>query len=406
MIVCRLCGSTIRPFMSFGMQPIANGFLSTSDFDVEYFFDMQVASCVNCGLFQLIEQPAPEKMFHENYAFFSGTSSSMQTHFAAFAEMVKSTYLSDNDPFVVEIGSNDGILLVNFASCGIRHLGVEPSSNVAQVARGRGVSTVSKFFSRETAAEIVDEHGKADAFMAANVMCHIPSFHSVIEGIDLLLKESGVVVFEEPYLGDVLAKTSYDQIYDEHVFLFSLHSIQYAFGAHGFELIDVQPQATHGGSMRYVLARKGSRVVGDAVKAYLDSELKAGLHLPATYMAFKAACERSRAELVNLLTDLKNRGKRVVGYAATSKSTTVLNYCQIGPGLIEFISDTTPLKQGKYSPGMHVPVLSHDEFSKRYPDFALLFGWNHAKEIMAKEGDFRRVGGQWIAFVPSVGILP
>lgn len=405
MHACRACGSSIQAFMSFGQQPIANGFLTPEQYAGEYFFEMEVASCGTCGMFQLINQPEPEQMFHENYAFFSGTSSAMQTHFAAYADLVKQRYLGA-DPFVVEIGSNDGILLINFAKDGIRHLGVEPSANVAEVARKRGINTISKFFNAETAAGIVAEHGKADAFMAANVMCHIPSLHSVIEGIATLLKDDGVAMFEDPYLGDVLAKTSYDQIYDEHVFLFSLHSVNYAFGQHGFELIDALPQETHGGSMRYVLARKGARPIGENVARLLQAEIDAGLHLPATYEQFKANCERSKADLVGLLQELKAQGKRVVGYAATSKSTTVLNYTGIGPDLLEFISDTTPIKQGKFTPGMHIPVLSHDKFAADYPDYALLFGWNHAKEILAKEGAFRAAGGQWIGFVPKVGILP
>lgn len=402
---CRSCDAELEPFMSFGKQPIANGFLAPAEFAGEYFFEMRVASCPRCSLFQLIDQPEAERMFHGNYAFFSGTSSAMKTHFAGYAELVKTAYLAgEKDPFVVEIGSNDGIMLINFAEAGIRHLGIEPSANVAEVARGRGINTASKFFNRETAAEVVAANGKADAFMAANVMCHIPSLHSVIEGIGVLLKDKGVALFEEPYLGDVLAKTSYDQIYDEHVFLFSLTSVQHAFARHGFELIDALPQGTHGGSMRYVLARKGARPVGPNVTRLLQAEQVAGFAKPGTYLGFKSACERSRSDLVGLLRDLKAKGKRVVGYAATSKSTTVLNYCGIGPDLLEFISDTTPIKQGKFSPGMHVPVRSHAEFAAKYPDYALLFGWNHAKEILAKEEAYSKAGGKWIHFVPKVEI--
>jgi methylation protein EvaC len=402
---CRACNSGIQPFMSFGKQPIANGFLGRQEFGKEYFFEMQVAFCGKCGMVQLTDQPEAEMMFHGNYAFFSGTSSAMQKHFEGYAAMVKREYLKDADPFVVEIGSNDGILMINFAKDGIRHLGVEPSTNVADVARKRGINTISKFFNRETAAEIVAGQGKADAFMAANVMCHIPFIHSVIEGIGVLLKDRGVAIFEEPYLGDVLAKTSYDQLYDEHVFLFSLTSIGNVFAQHGFELIDALPQETHGGSMRYVLARKGARPVGANVGRLLKAEKDAGLDKPETYAKFKASCEKSKRELTELLRDLKAKGKRVVGYAATSKSTTVLNYCGISPDLLEFISDTTPIKQGKFTPGTHIPVRSHDEFAGRYPDYALLFGWNHAKEIMAKEQAFKDAGGKWITYVPQVGIL-
>lgn len=342
-------------------------------------------------------------MFHENYAFFSQTSRSMAVHFESFAQDVKESRLGD-DPFVVEIGSNDGIMLRHFAKAGIRHLGIEPSANVAAAAREQGVQTLCAFFGKETADQILAEHGPADAILAANVMCHIPDLHSVGEGVDRLLKPDGVLIFEDPYLGDVIEKTSYDQIYDEHVYLFSVASVSSAFGPHGLEVIDVRPQVTHGGSMRYILGRKGRHAVSAAVGRQRAHEQALGLHLPETYARFRANCEGSRDRLVALLQELKAAGKRVAGYAATSKSTTVTNYCGIGPDLVEFISDTTPIKQGKFSPGTHIPVRPHADFAARHPDYALLFAWNHQREILEKEQEFVAGGGRWILFVPEVGV--
>jgi methylation protein EvaC len=355
---------------------------------------------------QLLEQPDREQMFHENYAFFSGTSAFMAKHFASFAEDVRQTYLSrSSDPFVVEMGSNDGIMLQNFAKANIRHLGVEPSKNVAAVALSRGIRTITEFFDADLARKIVAENGQADAFMAANVMCHIPDIQGVVKGIRELLKPTGVATFEDPYLGDVIEKTSYDQLYDEHTFLFTAHSIQYLFRCHGMELIDVQPQKTHGGSMRYVLAHAGAYPVRDAVTQLLQKEQSLGLHLLSTYETFRASVEQSRTDLVKLLRDLKSQGKRVAGYGATSKSTTILNYCGIGPDLIEYISDTTPIKQGKFTPGMHIPVKPYEVFQSDPPDYAVLFAWNHAEEIMAKEKAYMESGGRWIVHVPKVRIL-
>lgn len=402
---CLICEHSIEPFMSFGKMPIANGFLEKKRFAEEYFFEMEVAFCPKCTMVQLTTQPEPEKMFHENYAFFSGTSSSMAIHFKGFAEHVMNDYLRATDPFVVEIGCNDGIMLQHFAKSGVRHLGIEPSANVAKVANEKGVKTVCRFFDANLARDIVNEHGQADAFLGANVMCHISNFKSVIEGIKILLKPEGVVMFEDPYLGDVIEKTSYDQIYDEHVFLFSLSSIQYAFGQQGMELIDIEPQKTHGGSMRYVIAHKGVRQVSENVKLQLEKEKVLGLDTSSTYDAFRKSCEQSRDSLKLLLQDIKRQGKRVAGYAATSKSTTVLNYCGIGSDLIEYISDTTPIKQGKFSPGMHIPVRPYEEFVKSYPDYAVLLAWNHAEEIMCKEKQFREAGGNWIVFVPKVQVM-
>lgn len=402
---CLVCSAPIEPFMSFGKMPIANGFLNSDRFNQEYFFDLQVGFCQACYMVQLTEQVDQEKMFHEEYAFFSSTSARMAVHFKEFADWVKSTYLKAADPFVVEIGSNDGIMLRNFADAGIRHLGIEPSANVAAVARSKGILTLGEFFDENLARRIVSEHGQADAFMGANVMCHIPYLHSVAEGIRILLKPTGVLTFEDPYLGDIIEKTSYDQIYDEHAFYFSATSVKRVFEQHDLELIEVIPQNVHGGSMRYVLAHKGAYEVSERVRAQLAKEESMGLHLRATYDVFRENVERSRDALVALLESLRTEKKRVVGYAATSKSTTVINYCGLTPELIEYISDTTPLKQGKFSPGAHIPVKSYGNFAHPYPDYALLFGWNHGEEIISKEEEFSKSGGRWIAYVPRVEII-
>lgn len=405
MINCLICKALIEPFISFGKMPIANGFLIPEQYPEEYFFELKVAFCRHCKMVQLAELVDERKMFHENYAFFSSTSVRMGEHFQCFAQGVIKDYLAPSDPFVVEIGSNDGIMLQHFAYAGVRHLGIEPSANVAEVARGKGIRTISEFFNEDLASRIVAEHGQADAFLGANVMCHIPYLHSVAAGIRTLLKPRGVLVFEDPYLGDIVQKTSYDQIYDEHAFYFSVASISHLFGQHGLEVIDVQPQNVHGGSMRYVIAHKGARPVSAAVNVQRAKEEALGLLRPETYDGLRRNIERSRDELMSMLRGLKQQGRRVVGYGATSKSTTVTNYCGITPGLVEFISDTTPIKQGKFSPGTHIPVRSYDEFVKNYPDYALLFAWNHGAEIREKEAPFTDAGGKWIMYVPKVEIV-
>lgn len=404
--LCRISGEPLVKVVDFGQQPLGNGFLLPEQFAGEYFFPMETGFSESSMMFQLIEQPAPEQMFHEHYAFYSSTSSFMERHFAEFArQAMGSGFLAKSDPFVVELGCNDGIMLKNFVEAGIRHLGIEPSRNVAEVANRRGVRTLSEFFCTDVAEKIVRENGQADAFLAANVMCHIPDMSGVVKGIRTLLKPGGVVMFEDPYLGDVIEKISYDQIYDEHVFLFSAHSIRHLFGLHGMDLIDVQPQKTHGGSMRYVLAHAGAHPVKESVTRLLDKEAALGLNRLSTFDTFRKHVEQSRSDLLNLLRDLKAKGKRIAGYGATSKSTTILNYCGIGPDLIEFISDTTPIKQGKFTPGMHIPVRPYEAFQAEPPDYAVLFAWNHAEEIMAKEKAFMEAGGRWIVHVPKVQVL-
>jgi len=400
---CLICGSELSPFMTFGKMPVANGFLAPDQFAFEAFYELPVGFCAECKMVQLTELVEPDKMFHDNYAFYSSTSAAMAKHFEEFADLVREKYLGPN-PFVVEIGSNDGIMLRHFAKVGIQHLGIEPSANVAAEACKRGVETICEFFDENLARRIVAQHGQADAFLGANVMCHIPTIHSVVAGVALLLKPKGVLIFEDPYLGDIIEKTSYDQIYDEHAFYFCVTSLDYLFAQHGLEIVDVIPQKTHGGSMRYIVAHKGAWPVSAAVAAQRAKEQALGLGKASTYEKFRAKVEKSRDDLMALLRKLKSDGKRVVGYGATSKSTTVMNYCGITPDLVEFVSDTTPIKQGKFTPGSHIPVKPHEEFASQPPDYALLFAWNHAAEIKAKESAFVTGGGRWIVYVPRVEI--
>ena len=400
---CRTCNNTINPFMSFDKMPIANGFLNENEFNDEFFFEMKTAFCDKCFTFQLVDQPDPKKMFHENYAFFSRQSKKMQEHFKKYANWVHENYLlNKKNPFVIEIGSNDGILLENFSQKNIKHLGIEPSANVAQEAKKYGVNSLVKFFDKETAKEIIQDYGKANAILAANVMCHIPDLKSIAEAAYLALDKDGVLIFEDPYLGDMIEKVSYDQIYDEHVYIFSAISVKNIFERYGFELINLFPQSTHGGSMRYILAKHGVYKTNGIVDEFLSKEKKMGLDLAETFEKFKKNCEKSRDELIKILNEEKKLNNRVVAYGATSKSTTILNYCKIGPELIEYISDTTPIKQNKFSPGMHIPVKSYENFIARPPDTALLFAWNHAEEIMEKEKKFSKNGGRWIVHVPNV----
>jgi methylation protein EvaC len=405
MTECLISGAPTDTFISFGRMPIANGFLTPEQIPDEYFFELKVGYCEESKMAQLTELVDRERMFHENYAFFSSTSQRMAQHFKGFAEYVRSKYLSDADPFVVEIGSNDGIMLQNFAGWSIRHLGIEPSANVAQVARDKGIKTVSEFFDEALAKKIIAEHGQADAFMGANVMCHIPYMNSVVGGIKLLLKPKGVLCFEDPYLGDIIQKTSYDQIYDEHAFYFSVTSVQYLMRRHGLEVIDCLPQHVHGGSMRYVIGHQAAHTVSENVVKQMQIEESLGLHKRATYDQFRKNCEKSRDDLLTLLRDLKKQGKKVAAYGATSKSTTVTQYCGITPDLVSYISDTTPIKQGKLSPGAHIPVVPYDKFKAEPPDYALLFAWNHGEEIMAKEQAYKAAGGRFILYVPNVHVI-
>jgi methylation protein EvaC len=386
-------------------MPIANAFATKEQIKNEYTFPMKVGFCGNCNMVQLVEQPEREKMFHENYAFFSSTSNYMKEHFKLFANSISELQDLNEDSFVVEVGCNDGILLKNFIIDNIPCLGVEPSENVAQVAIEKGIEVTTHFFDRSLAEHILQSHQKADAILSANVMCHIPYMHSIYDGVKTLLKEDGVFIFEDPYLGEIIEKTSFDQIYDEHVFLFSALSVNYLANMHDLELVNVEPQITHGGSMRYTIAHKGIKKVSQNVVKLIGQEKKLGLDKKQSYLGFTDNINKIKNDLINLLTKLKNGGKRVVAYGATSKSTTVTNYFGITPDLVECIYDTTPIKQNKLSPGAHIPVLPYDQFRESDPDYVLLFAWNHTTEIMKKESDYMANNRHWITYIPNVKVI-
>jgi methylation protein EvaC len=393
--------------MSFGDMPIANGFKADKSNKDEFFYDMAVGFCNNCKMFQLLDHPEPEAMFNDSYAFFSGTSQAMTSHFRGFYESVVSKYKLDAaESFIVEIGCNDGILLDNFSQAGFKHLGVEPSGNVADVAISKGIECTKSFFDTNLVSDLLNKGIKADLIVSANVICHIPDLNDLAQNVASLLTEDGVFVFEEPYLGAMIEKISYDQIYDEHIYIFSAISLQTAFARQGLRLIDAEKQTTHGGSMRYHFCLDESeRVPADQVSEVIAAEKEQGLDNVGTYDKFRENCETSKYQLRTLLEKLKDEGASVCGYGATSKSTTILNYCGIGPDLIAFISDTTPIKQGKYTPGTNIPVVEPDVFYESNPDYAVLFAWNHEKEIMDKEEKLGKSSVKWIRFVPLVEII-
>jgi methylation protein EvaC len=396
-----VCHSTIEPFIDFGRMPLANGFLTADQFAGEYYFNLSAAYCPRCTLVQLVEQPQRERMFNDRYPFFSATSLRMQEHFAGLARDVIAG-LPAADPFVVEIGSNDGTLLRHVAGAGIRHLGIEPSASVARAAIAAGVTTTCQFFDAGLAREIVATHGRADAVIAANALSHIADLHTVVEGIAVLLAPDGRCVIEDPYWGDVVRSTAFDQIYDEHASYFSLSSLSHVFQQHGLAVLDVRPFDVHGGAMRYVVGFPGSKTAAPAVARLLEEERASGLHRPDTFTAFRDRVATIGSELMARLRGCKAAGQRVVGYGATSKSTTTINFFGITPDLVEFISDTTPAKHGTFSPGAHIPVRPHADFTAHYPERALLFLWNHEAEVRAKERPFAQSGGKWIVYVPAV----
>ncbi|ALG09455.1 class I SAM-dependent methyltransferase [Kibdelosporangium phytohabitans] len=402
---CRICDGIVQEFFDFGRQPLSDAFAEPAKAgDNEFFFRLATGICASCSMVQLMEEVPREEMFHEDYPYLSSGSSFMREHFGKLAERFRATELTGPDPFIVELGCNDGIMLKALAEAGIRHLGVEPSGGVADLAAAKGITVRKDFFEEAVASDIRAKQGPADVIYAANTLCHIPYMGSILRGVVNLLAPKGVFVFEDPYFADIVQRTSFDQVYDEHFFFFTAQSVREMARLHGLELVDVERIPVHGGEVRYTLALAGARTPSAAVAELVAAEQEQKLTEFATLEAFGANVRKIRDDLVSLLRELKDKGQRVVGYGATAKSATVLNLCGIGPDLIEFISDTSSTKQGRVTPGSHIPVKPPTEFAARYPDYAVLFAWNHAEEIMAKEQDFRAAGGRWIQYVPNVHV--
>ena len=292
-----------------------------------------------------------------------------------------------------------------FRRAGVRHLGIDPSRAAADIARDAGSPVLVEFFSEATASEIRTAEGPADVIFSANTISHIADVCDVFRGVATLLAPDGVFVFEDRYVGDIVRQTSFDQIYDEHCFLFGVRSVAELAARCGLELVDAVRIPVHGGSIRYTAARPGARTVSPRVTRLAEDEREQGLHDPERLREFERRVTATRDELVGLLTELRAQGARVVGYGATAKSATVTNFCGIGPDLVEFVCDSTPEKQGLLTPGVHLPVRPSSAFRDPYPDYALLFAWNHAEEILAKERSFGEQGGRWILYVPKVHVL-
>ncbi len=399
---CRVCGSRVDQFLDLGRQPLSDAFRLPDAPGDEFFYALEVGLCDGCGMVQLMREVPREKMFHQDYPYFSSGSSVMRSHFEQTARTLLDTELTGPDPFIVEIGCNDGVMLATIAAQGIRHLGVEPSSGVADVAAAKGVRIRTDFFEQSTAVDIAATDGPADVVYSANTICHIPYLDSVFRGLDALLREGGIFVFEDPYWGAIVEQRSFDQIYDEHFYFFTARSVRAMARQFGFDLVDVQRLGVHGGEIRYTVARLGERVVSPAVAELIAEERRLELDSLPTARRFATEVSGIRDDLVELLRELTAQGHRVVGYGATAKSATVANYCGLGPELISFVSDTTAAKQGRLTPGSHIPVVGPEAFRDTRPEYALLFAWNHADEIMAKEKEFRAGGGRWIQYVPAV----
>ena len=389
---CRISKKESKVFLNLGKMPLANGFLNKSKNIKEYFYPLKVAFTKELSLIQLAENPPPKKMFNKEYPFYTSSSMYMKNHFYTFAQFVKKNFLKKNS-LIIELGSNDGTFLSNFNKK--NSFGFEPSKSVHDVAKKKGIQSLNKFFNLKNAAILKKNYNNFDLIVGSNVFCHIPDQIGLIKTIDKLLSKNGTVILEEPYLGSMYKKVSYDQIYDEHIYIFSLSSIEKIYKLFNFELIDAIPQTTHGGSMRYILKREGQSKKSARLIRLLKLEKRNNIDSFKGCEKFKKQVQKSKINLKKKINKILLAGDKICGYGATSKSTTILNYCKINHTMIDCIFDTTPDKINKLSPGTHIPIKNYKYFKKSNYKHVFLFAWNHKKEILKKEQNKKNI--QWFS---------
>jgi len=405
---CRLCGSRkLTEVLALTPTPPANAFVSAEAVgDDQPTFPLDVYFCEDCAHVQLLDVVDPELLF-ANYVYVSGTSPVFVKHFRDYAESVIDAYApAASGGLVIDIGSNDGTLLAQFQEMGLRVLGIDPARKIAAAATANGIETLPAFFTEALAADIEASHGQAQVITANNVFAHADNLADIADGISSLLSPDGVFVFEVSYLVDVFENTLFDTIYHEHLAYHSVKPLVGFLASHGLALIAAERVSSHGGSLRGIAQRTGGpHPVAASVKERIDHEANLGLHEAGTLRQFGAKIDDIKEQLRSVLSDLKHRGKTVAGFGAPAKATTLMYHFDIGPDLIDFIVDDSPLKQGLYSPGMHIPVLGSEAIYDRKPDAIVILAWNFADPIMSNHGRYLEQGGRFVVPLPSVEIF-
>ena len=402
---CRSCEQPgLQLILSLGRTPLANALLSEGDLkQPEATFPLDLAWCPSCALVQITETVPPAQLFSD-YLYFSSFSETMLAHAQGLAtEVVRARRLGAQS-LVVEIASNDGYLLQYYQRAGVPVLGIEPARNVAQVAiEERSIPTLVEFFGRELAQRLRAEGRNADVIHAHNVMAHVADLNGLVAGIGLLLKRDGVAVIEVPYVKELLDRCEFDTIYHEHLCYFSLTAVDRLFRRHGLRVQDVHRVPIHGGSLQLWVTRAGIDPTS-RVTALLAEEAAWGVDDFATYSGFAQRVERLKEELRSLLGGLKQQGKRLAAYGAAAKGSTLLNYFGIGRETLDFVVDRSPHKQGRFMPGVHIPIRAPERLLEEMPDEVLLLTWNFADEILEQQKTYRKLGGRFIIPVPEVKV--
>ncbi|HEY2262470.1 MAG TPA: class I SAM-dependent methyltransferase [Streptosporangiaceae bacterium] len=404
---CRLCGAPVtRTFVDIGMSPLCESYVPEDKLDgAEAFYPLHVRLCENCLLVQLPAYVAGEDIFSD-YAYFSSYSDSWVAHAKRYAtSMIESLKLGP-DSLVTEVASNDGYLLQHFLAAGIPVLGVEPAANVAEAARARGITTEVHFLGAETGRDIAARHGRADLVAGNNVFAHVPDIKGFAAGLRALVKDEGTVTLEFPHLLRLIERRQYDTIYHEHFSYLSLLTSSRALETAGLRVTDVEELETHGGSLRvYARPAESAGEPSARVKAVLAAEEAAGLHTVEGHEGFAPAVLKIKSDLVEFLLRAAREGKTVAGYGAPGKGNTLLNHCGIRTDLLSYTVDRSPVKQGKFLPGTHIPIYAPERLAETRPDYILVLPWNLREEISQQLSYVGSWGGKLVFPIPEFEIV-
>lgn len=405
--LCRFCSSPLQQMVTdLGPSPLSNALVGSDDLEREdVYYPLRLYVCQNCWLVQLPQLEAPEKIFSE-YPYFSSYSTSWLQHVAEYAtEMIESMALS-SDSLVVELGSNDGHLLGCFQRRDIGVVGIEPAKNVARAAMANGVPTEAVFFGSATARSLRARHGSADLIVGNNVLAHVPDLNDFIAGMRTLLKPNGTITMEFPHLLRLVEGTEFDTIYHEHFSYFSLRVARRIFQSHGLSIYDVRELSTHGGSLRiFAKHLKDAPPASPAVASIEEKEVAAGLESREGYLQFDQRVRTVKNELLSFLLTANREDRTVAGYGAPAKATTLLNYCGIDKTVLPYTVDRNPHKQGKYIPGVRIPIEPPEKIYERRPDYVLVLPWNLAGEILEQMNAVRAWGAKFVLPIPALKIV-
>lgn len=383
---CRICDNNdLREFLSLGKSPLANSFLSKEELAKEEpKYPLDLAFCTNCKLVQLTYIVSPDLMF-KNYLYVSSTSNTFKIYFTKMAEKISEDFGLNGTSLVVDIGSNDGLLLRGFKKCNVRTIGVEPAVNLAELAEQNGIETINDFFNGSTVKEIIKKKGHADVVTANNVFAHVDNISEFIENVRSLLKRDGIFVIEVQYLVDMLKKMTFDNIYHEHLSYFTLTSLLNFFKRHNMEVFNAQKVDSHGGSLKVFIKKpEGKFKINSEVNEIMKYEKNLGVDNFELYQKFADNVYSTKKKLVEKIKAIRSEEKTIAGYGAPAKSTTLLNFCSIDKNYINYIVDENPLKQGLFTPATHIPIVSPKMLDEKKPDYILILAWNFAEEILKK----------------------